>query len=72
MRGNGSRRDVGLAVVLVLAVLIAGANFVLVEVRLLIVQFETRLSWVLLVPAILGFATGVSYTRKRSGSRPGP
>lgn len=57
------RRTAGRAVLgaglLVLVVLVAGANFVLVDVRLLVVEVETRLAWALLVPAVLGLAAGV-------------
>lgn len=56
-------RSVGLAAVLVCVVLIAGANFVLVEVRLLGLAFETRLSWALLVALGLGVLIGVAGTR---------
>ena len=58
-------RAVGLAVTLVLVVLIAGANFVLVEVRLLGLAFDTRLAWALLLAAALGFVAGVVFTRLR-------
>ena len=58
-------RAIGLAVTLVLVVLIAGANFVLVEVRLLGLAFDTRLAWALLMAAALGFLAGVIFTRLR-------
>ncbi len=56
-------RAVALAAVLVCVVLIAGANFVLVEVRLLGLAFDTRLSWALLVALAAGVLVGVAGTR---------
>ena len=53
------------ACVLVVAVLFVAANFVLVEVRLMGLNFEARLAWVVVVPAALAFAGGVLYARGR-------
>ena len=61
MRGRTWReagRAVAAALVLLLVLLVVGANFVLVEVRLLGLTAETRLGWALLVAAALGFAAG--------------
>ena len=51
-------RAVGVAVALMLAVIFVGGNFVLVEVRLLGIDFETRLAWVGLGAGALGFLGG--------------
>jgi uncharacterized integral membrane protein len=55
-------QSVGVAVVLVFAVLFAGANFVLVEVRILGLAFNTRLSWAILVALAAGVIVGVVVT----------
>ena len=65
-------RAVAAATVLVLVVLLAGANFVLVDVRLLVAEVETRLAWALLVPAVLGFAAGLVVGRRRGRRKSGP
>ncbi len=60
-----ARRAVAVAGVLLLALAFAAANFVLVDVRLLAVHFETRLAWAVLVPAALAFAAGAWWARRR-------
>lgn len=45
------------------ALIFVAANFVLVEVRLLGLDFETRLAWAVVVAAALGFAGGVLHAR---------
>ena len=52
-------REVVVALALILAVLIVGANFVLVDVRLLGIETETRLGWALLAAFVLGYGAGV-------------
>ena len=68
MRGPvGRRRVIHEALVasaLVIAVLIVGANFVLVEVRLLGLELETRLGWALIVALLVGFGAGMLYRRQ--------
>ncbi|HET8952601.1 MAG TPA: hypothetical protein VFN44_18900 [Solirubrobacteraceae bacterium] len=51
-------RAVAVAVTLMLAVLFVGGNFVLVDVRLLGLDIETRLAWVGLAAGALGFLGG--------------
>lgn len=63
---NRALRALIVACVLVVAVLFVAANFMLVEVRLMGLNFETRLAWVVVVPAALAFAGGVLYARARS------
>ena len=57
-------RETVIALALILAVLIVGANFVLVEVRLLGLEIETRLGWALIAPFDLGFGTGALWRRR--------
>jgi len=57
-------RDVAIAISLVFAVVIVGANFVLVEVRLPGLTFEARLGWVILVALALGFGAGALWMRR--------
>ncbi len=57
-------REALVALALVTAVLIVGANFVLVEVRLLGLELETRLGWALIVALLIGFGAGVLYRRQ--------
>jgi hypothetical protein len=59
-------RAVASAAVLVAAVALAGANFVLVDVRLLAFDVETRLAWVMLVPALAAFVAGALHERCRA------
>jgi len=55
---------VAIAISLVFAVVIVGANFVLVEVRLPGLTFEARLGWVILVALALGFGAGALWMRR--------
>jgi hypothetical protein len=67
-RRRGARpaaQELALAVVLVGAVELVGANFVLVEVRLPGLAFETRLGWVMLVSLLAGFAAGAVWMSRR-------
>jgi hypothetical protein len=57
-------REAALAVGLLLAVVIVGANFVLVEVRLPGISVTTRLGWVLLVVFTAGFGAGALWARR--------
>ena len=52
-------RAVAVAVAAVVVLLVAGANFVIVEVRILGLVFDTRLSWALLVALAFGIVIGV-------------
>ncbi len=56
-------REALVASALVIAVLIVGANFVLVEVRLLGLELETRLGWALIVALLVGFGAGMLWRR---------
>lgn len=57
-------RETIVALALILAVLIVGANFVLVEVRLLGIEIETRLGWALVAALLIGFGAGVLWRRR--------
>ncbi len=57
-------REAVIALALILAVLIVGANFVLVEVRLVGIEIETRLGWALIAMLLVGFGVGVLWTRQ--------
>jgi hypothetical protein len=59
-----ARRAIALAAALVVLLLVAGANFVVVEVRLLGLSVGTRMSWALIGAAALGFGAGVIYARR--------
>jgi hypothetical protein len=54
---------------LIVVVLFVAANFVLVKVRLLGLNFEARLAWTVVVPAALAFAGGLLYARVRNADR---
>ena len=56
-------RAAAVALLLVGALAFAAANFVLVDVHVLALSVQTRLAWVVLVPAALTFALGVRYGR---------
>ncbi len=56
--------EAAFAAALVVAVLVVGANFVLVEVRLLGAVVEMRLGWALVVAAAFGFALGMAWARR--------
>lgn len=59
-------RALGVAALLFVALAFAAANFVLVDVHLLALDFEARLAWVVLVPCGLAFGAGVLYARSGS------
>ncbi len=66
-RPSGVRRAArawALAVFLVFAVVLVGANFVLVEVRFIGLAFEARLGWVILVALLVGFGMGALFVRR--------
>jgi hypothetical protein len=65
-------RSAAVALVLIGVVAFVGGNFVLVDVRLLGLSFETRLAWAVVVPAALAFGAGVLYQRARSRPAEGP
>jgi hypothetical protein len=65
MSWGRAARAISVAAVLVGAVALAGANFVLVDVRLLAFHVETRLGWVMLVPALAAFVAGMLHERRR-------
>lgn len=65
MTPERARRAATVAAVLLLALVFAASNFVLVDVRLFLLGFETRLAWVVLVPTALAFAAGVWWGRRR-------
>ena len=56
--------EAALAALSVLAVVLVGANFVLVEVRFLGLAFQARLGWVILVALALGFGAGALWMRR--------
>jgi hypothetical protein len=56
-------RAAAIAILLFAALAFAAANFVLVDVHVLALSVQTRLAWVVLVPAALTFALGVRYGR---------
>ena len=62
-------RAVVVAFGLVVVVLFVAANFVLVDVRLLGLRFQVRLSWAVVVPAALAFGGGLLYARVRRADR---
>jgi hypothetical protein len=65
-------RAIGVAALLFAALAFAAANFVLVDVHLLALNFQARLAWVVLVPCALTFGAGVLYARAPApGARPG-
>lgn len=65
VRWNRALRALASAAVLVVVVLFVAGNFVLVDVRLLWLHFETRVAWLPVVAGAVGFAGGVRW----SGSR---
>lgn len=65
-------RAVAVAVLLLVALTVVAGNFVLVDVRLLGLDFESRLAWVVVVPAAFGFAGGLLYGRARRSPRTAP
>jgi len=65
-------RAVAVAVLLLVALTFVAGNFVLVDVRLLGLDFESRLAWVVVVPAAAGFAGGLLYGRARRAPRTAP
>lgn len=58
-----------MAFVLLCALAFVAANFVLIDVRLLGFQIETRLAWAVLASAALGFAGGILYGRLGDSER---
>jgi hypothetical protein len=64
MTWSRALRAAALAAALVVALVFAVANFVVVDVRVLVFGFQTRLAWVVLVPVGLAFAGGVAYSRR--------
>ena len=54
-----ARRAVAVALLLFAGVAFAAANFVLVDVHIFTLSFQTRLAWAVLVPAALMFGLGV-------------
>ena len=64
-------RAVAIALLLLGALAFAAANFVLVDVHVLALSVQTRLAWVVLVPAALTFALGVRYGRMSGGDSDG-
>jgi hypothetical protein len=62
----------GVAALLFAALAFAAANFVLVDVHVLALNFQARLAWVVLVPCALAFGAGVLYARAPArDARPG-
>jgi len=59
-------RALGVAALLFAALAFAAANFVLVDVHLLALDFQARLAWVVLVPCALAFAAGILFARSGS------
>jgi H+/Cl- antiporter ClcA len=62
-------RALAVACALVLVLTFVAANFVLVDVRLWGLSVETRLAWAAVVPAALGFAAGMLFSRTRGAGR---
>ena len=58
-------RAAAVAALLLLALVIAAGNFVLVDVHVLALGFQTRLAWAVLLPAALAFGLGVHFGRGR-------
>ena len=56
-------RAATVALLLVGALAFAAANFVLVDVHVLALSVQTRLAWVVLIPAALTFAVGLRLGR---------
>ncbi len=56
-------RGTAVALLLLAALAFAAATFVLVDVHIFTLSFQTRLAWAVLVPAVLAFAVGVRYGR---------
>lgn len=65
-------RAVAVAVLLLVALTFVAGNFVLVDVHLLGFDLETRLAWVVVVPAAFGFAGGLLYGDARRSPRTAP
>lgn len=63
-----ARRTLATGLVMLAALAFAAANFVLVDVHLLVIGFETRLAWAVLVPAVLAFVAGWRCGRRPKGS----
>ena len=59
-------RAVGVAALLFAALAFAAANFVLVDIHVLALDFQARLAWVVLVPCALAFGAGVLFARSAS------
>jgi hypothetical protein len=57
-------RELAVAACLLVAVVVVGANFVLVEVRLPGMSVTTRLGWVLLAALATGFGAGALWARR--------
>jgi uncharacterized integral membrane protein len=64
-RRGWTGRLVILAIATILLLVFIAENFVLVEVRLIFVQVETRLAWGLLLAAFLGFVGGLALPKIR-------
>ena len=56
-------RAFGVALLLVVAVLLVGANFTPVELRLWTLTLEVRLGWVLVGALLVGFLAGRVHAR---------
>jgi hypothetical protein len=56
-------RAAAIAILLFAALAFAAANFVLVDVHVLTLEFQARLAWVVLVPCALAFGAGVLFAR---------
>jgi hypothetical protein len=65
-----ARRSLAVACALLLMLTFAAANFILVEVRLWVLDVRIRLAWAVLGAAAIGFAAGVAWCR--SGRRDAP
>lgn len=52
-----------IAALMVMLTLFAAANFVLVEVRLIVWEGNVRLAWALMLACIFGFIAGVAVSR---------
>ncbi len=63
MTWSRALRAFGVALLLVVAVLLVGANFTPVELRLWTLTLEVRLGWVLVGALLVGFLAGRVHAR---------
>jgi hypothetical protein len=69
MSWSRAAREALRAAVLVAVVAFVGGNFVLVDVRLFGWTFQTRLAWIVVIPAALAYAAGALQPARRWWTR---